>query len=208
MWWEKTAWERSTVQGSVILMSSSVNPQLMHQRVNLRTSAEPLTPLKPLKSLKSLRLLQEGVDSRSQLPVPGSSRHESGDSLCRMQPQFARMRPQVLAYFQLHAVKFSQVAAHRQAIIGRVGLNLSQLSHLSLEVLNPLQSHLKFLIVSNHLSVLGITKHAKDRENHETLSRLSPPFVSFVVQTLHNLPLVELLVGGYGGGGEFAMSSR
>jgi hypothetical protein len=40
-------------------------------------------------------------------------------------------------------------------------------------------------------SVLWITKHAKDHEKHETLSRLSPPFVSFVIQTLHhpNLPL-------------------
>ena len=87
-------------------------------------STEPLTPLKPLRSL---RLLQEVVDLKSKLSglvTPGecpgarhfqsdghlsveSSRHGSSDSLCRMQPQFARMRPQVLAYFQLHPVKLS-----------------------------------------------------------------------------------------------------
>jgi len=35
-------------------------------------------------------------------------------------------------------------------------------------------------------SVLWITKRAKNHEKHETFSRLSPPFVSFVVQTLHH----------------------
>lgn len=43
--------------------------------------------------------------------------------------------------------------------------------------------------------VLWITKRAKDREKHETFSRLSSPFVSFVIQTLRypNLLFRQLL---------------
>jgi len=40
--------------------------------------------------------------------------------------------------------------------------------------------------VNLRASVLWITKQAKPREKHETLSRLSPPFVLFVIQTLHH----------------------
>ena len=35
-------------------------------------------------------------------------------------------------------------------------------------------------------AVLWITKQTKDHEKHEPLSRLSLPFVSFVVQTFHH----------------------
>ena len=48
---------------------------------------------------------------------------------------------------------------------------------------NPYNSYTSASICA---AVLWITKQAKNHEKHETLSRLSPPFVSFVVQTLHH----------------------
>ncbi len=51
--------------------------------------------------------------------------------------------------------------------------------------------HNSYTSASICASVLWTTKQAKGHEKHEPLSRLSPPFVSFAVQTLHhpNLPL-------------------
>src|SRR3990170_1210744 len=71
--------------------------------------------------------------------------------------QLARVKREVLAHLQLHSGDLRQEPGCREVVVRRVRLHLAQMSHLALEMADPLQGSVELLIVGNHAASPGMT---------------------------------------------------
>lgn len=67
--------------------------------------------------------------------------------------KFSRVETEVFSNVQSHPINLGEISRYRSVIILGIGFNVAQVRNLALKLRYPVQCHVQFLVVCNHVTL-------------------------------------------------------